>query len=392
MPLPQSMIEYVSFRLFNLLCKHAIMESMLIELKFENLMSYSLLRPYLFSMQPERAHEWALENLERLHKAHLLGFVYPRQSMPTNCMGISLMNPVGLAAGLDKNGDYIDALSELGFGFLEIGTVTPEPQLGNERPRMFRLTDSGAIINRMGFNNDGVERMIANIERSKYKGVLGINIGKNATTPIENALSDYTLCLERVYPYASYITINISSPNTANLRLLQGASELAHLLDGIKKCHSRLATEHGYYVPLALKIAPDLEEVQINDIAKNLIDFEIDGLIATNTTLSRAGVEDQQHAHETGGLSGRPLSHQSTQILSEFAERLTGKVDLIGVGGIDTGDLAVRKLKAGATAVQLYSGLIYKGPSLVQSCVQSIADYKDKERELVELANKSNQS
>lgn len=355
-------------------------------------MSYHLLRPYLFSMQPERAHEWTLENLERLHKACLLGFAYPRQSLPTNCMGISLSNPVGLAAGLDKNGEYIDALSELGFGFLEVGTVTPKPQSGNDRPRLFRLTDSGAIINRMGFNNDGVERMIANIERAKYKGVLGINIGKNATTPIENALDDYLFCLERVYVHASYITINISSPNTANLRSLQGSTELARLLDGIKTHHTKLATQHGFYVPLALKIAPDLEEIQIDDIAKNLIEFEIDGLIATNTTLSRAGVEDQEYADETGGLSGRPLSYQSTQILSEFSKRLTDRVDLIGVGGIDAGDVAVRKLKAGATAVQLYSGLIFKGPSLVQSCVQSIADYKDRERELTKLENDSHQS
>lgn len=345
---------------------------------FERAMSYSLLRPYLFSMHPEKAHEWTLENLERLHKAHLLGFAYPRQSMPTNCMGISLMNPVGMAAGLDKNGEYIDALAELGFGFLEIGTVTPKPQAGNERPRMFRLADSGAIINRMGFNNDGVDKMITNIERAKYKGVLGINIGKNATTPVERALDDYVYCLERVYPYASYITINISSPNTANLRNLQGANELAHLLDGIKTCHTKLANEYGYYVPLALKIAPDLEISQIDDIAKNLIDFDIDGLIATNTTLSRVGVEDQEHAHETGGLSGRPLSHQSTLVLTSFAKRLAGKVDLIGVGGIDTGDLAVRKLSAGASAIQLYSGLIYKGPSLVQDCIQSIANYKER--------------
>lgn len=355
-------------------------------------MSYHLLRPYLFSMQPERAHEWTLENLERLRKACLLGFAYPRQSLPTNCMGISLSNPVGLAAGLDKNGEYIDALSELGFGFLEVGTVTPKPQSGNDRPRLFRLTDSGAIINRMGFNNDGVERMIANIERAKYKGVLGINIGKNATTPIENALDDYLFCLERVYVHASYITINISSPNTANLRSLQGSTELARLLDGIKTHHAKLATQHGFYVPLALKIAPDLEEIQINDIAKNLIEFEVDGLIATNTTLSRAGVEDQEYADEAGGLSGRPLSYQSTQILSEFSQRLSDKVDLIGVGGIDAGDVAVRKLKAGATAVQLYSGLIFKGPSLVQSCVQSIADYKDRERELTKLENDSHQS
>lgn len=344
-------------------------------------MSYALIRPYLFSMPPEQAHEWTLQLLQKANKAHLLGFAYPKQALLTSCMGVHFANPVGLAAGLDKNGEYIDALSELGFGFLEIGTVTPQPQDGNDKPRMFRLPQAGGIINRMGFNNKGVDTLINNVKKAKYQGVLGINIGKNAVTPVENALDDYVYCLERVYPYASYITINISSPNTKNLRSLQSGSALSELLDGIKTCHQRLATNYGFYVPIALKIAPDLDESQIDEIAKSLIEFDIDGLIATNTTLSRVGVEDFEHSDEAGGLSGRPLSHQSTVILSQFAERLSGKVDLIGVGGIDNGNLAVKKLKAGACAVQLYSGLVYRGPALVQECVQSIAGYKDLQRD-----------
>lgn len=335
-------------------------------------MSYGLLRPVLFSMDPEQAHEKTLEMLEKANNAKLLGMVYAKQALPTSCMGIQLLNPVGLAAGLDKNGAYIDALAELGFGFLEIGTVTPKPQQGNDKPRLFRLKEYGAIINRMGFNNDGVDQMIQNIERSKYDGILGINIGKNAVTPVEKALDDYVYCLERVYPYASYITINISSPNTKNLRDLQSESALAHLLDGIKNCHTKLANSYGFYVPLALKIAPDLDLDQIDAIARTVVDFDIDGLIATNTTLSRTAVEGHPSADEAGGLSGRPVAHQSTLILSEFAKRLSGKVDLIGVGGIDHGDVAVKKIKAGACAVQLYSGLVYRGPRLISECVSSL--------------------
>ncbi|OOR91535.1 dihydroorotate dehydrogenase (quinone) [Moraxella caviae] len=344
---------------------------------------YSLLRPFLFSMEPERAHEFTLSMLDKAHSAGLLGFAYSKQALGTTCMGIHLPNPVGLAAGLDKNGAHIDALSELGFGFLEVGTVTPRPQAGNDKPRLFRLKEARAIINRMGFNNDGVEQMIANIERAKYKGVLGINIGKNAITPVENALDDYVYCLERVYPYASYITVNISSPNTKNLRSLQSADALSVLLDGIKTCHSRLANDYGFYVPLALKIAPDLDDEQIDEIARTVAQFDIDGLIATNTTLSRAGVEDLPHGDEAGGLSGRPVRQQSTKVLSQFAERLAGSgVDLIGVGGIDDGAAAVKKLEAGAKAVQVYSGLIYKGPALVSDCVQSIAGFLDKQASL----------
>ena len=335
-------------------------------------MSYALLRPFLFNMDPERAHEFTLNMLEKANNAGLLGFGYAKQALPTTCMGVNLLNPVGLAAGLDKNGSHIDALSELGFGFLEIGTVTPRAQSGNDKPRLFRIPQAGAIINRMGFNNEGVDQMIQNIERAKYQGVLGINIGKNAVTPVEKALDDYVYCLERVYPYASYITINISSPNTKNLRDLQSADALAVLLDGIKNCQIRLANDYGFYVPLALKIAPDLDLSQIDEIAQTVLDFEIDGLIATNTTLSRTGVEGFRHGDEAGGLSGRPVNHQSTLILSQFADRIAHQVDLIGVGGIETGELAVKKIHAGAKAVQLYSGLIYKGPSLVMDCVQAL--------------------
>lgn len=338
-------------------------------------MSYKLLRAWLFSMDPEKAHEKTLQMLEGVNKLGLPGAVYSKKALPTTCMGVQLQNPVGLAAGLDKNGAYIDALAELGFGFLEIGTVTPRPQAGNEKPRLFRIKEAGAIINRMGFNNDGIEQMIANIERAKYQGVLGINIGKNATTPVENAIDDYVYCLERAYPYASYITINISSPNTKNLRDLQSADALARLLHGIKTCHIRLATEYGFYVPLALKIAPDLDMEQIDAIAKTVVDFEIDGLIATNTTLSRAGVESYRYGDEAGGLSGRPVNYQSTVILSEFAKRLSGKVDLIGVGGIDSGELALQKFRAGAKAIQLYSGLVYKGPKLIDECVNTLTDH-----------------
>lgn len=340
-------------------------------------MSYSLLRPLLFSMDPEQAHEKTLELLEKANRTNLLGFAYSKQVLPTTCMGIHLLNPVGLAAGLDKNGAYIDALAELGFGFIEIGTVTPKPQSGNDKPRLFRLKDHEAIINRMGFNNAGVDQMLINIEKSKFDGVLGINIGKNAVTPVEKALDDYVYCLQRVYPYASYITINISSPNTKNLRDLQSESALAALLDGIKTCHSQLANSYGFYVPLALKIAPDLDMHQIESIARTVIDFEIDGLIATNTTLSRVGVEGHQHEDETGGLSGRPLQHKSTLILSEFSKLLSGKVDLIGVGGINSGDAAVKKLQSGAKAIQLYSGLVFKGPRLIYDCVQSIMNEQD---------------
>lgn len=340
-------------------------------------MSYALLRPFLFNLDPEHAHELTLEMLQKAHKARALGFVYSQQSLPTNCMGLQFSNPVGLAAGLDKNGDYIDALAELGFGFIEIGTVTPKPQEGNDKPRLFRLREAGAIINRMGFNNLGVDHLVNNVKNCKYQGNIGINIGKNAVTPVEKAADDYIYCLERVYPHASYITVNISSPNTKNLRDLQSGDALTELLDAIKNRHNQLATDYGFYVPMVLKVAPDLTEDQVDYIAKQLIEFEIDGLIATNTTLSRVGVEDLDHGNEAGGLSGRPVGHLSTQIIGQFHDRLEGKLPIIGVGGIDSGDKAVRKLHAGASMVQLYSGMIYKGPKLVQQCIEAIASDRD---------------
>ena len=340
-------------------------------------MSYALLRPFLFNLDPEHAHDLTLQLLEKAHKAHTLGFIYSQQSLPTECMGLQFFNPVGLAAGLDKNGRYIDALAELGFGFIEVGTVTPRPQEGNEKPRLFRIKEAGAIINRMGFNNLGVDNLVQNVKNCKYQGNIGINIGKNATTPVENAADDYIYCLERVYPHASYITINISSPNTKNLRDLQSGDALTELLESIKNRHSQLATDYGFYVPMVLKVAPDLTEDQVDYIAKQLIEFDIDGLIATNTTLSRTGVEDLKHGDEAGGLSGRPVGHLSTQIVEQFHQRLEDKIPIIGVGGIDSGEKAIRKLNAGASMIQLYSGMIYKGPKVVQQCVEAITSYRD---------------
>ncbi len=340
-------------------------------------MSYTLLRPFLFKMDPEHAHDMTLSLLAKAHKARALGLVYNQPLRPTDCMGLQFSNPVGLAAGLDKNGDYIDALSEIGFGFIEVGTVTPKPQIGNDKPRMFRIQKADAIINRMGFNNQGIDYLVENIKRCQYKGNIGINIGKNANTPVEQAADDYVYCLERAYPYASYITVNISSPNTKNLRDLQSGAALTQLLDTIKNRHNQLATEYGFYVPLVLKVAPDLEPSQVDYISQQLLDFEIDGLIATNTTLSRVGVEDLTDGDQMGGLSGRPVSHISTQILQQFSDQLGDKVALIGVGGIDSGDQAVKKIQAGAELVQLYTGLIYRGPGLVQSCIQSIGAYYD---------------
>lgn len=340
-------------------------------------MSYALLRPFLFNLDPEQAHDLTLEMLEKAYKAHTLGFIYSQQSLPTECMGLQFSNPVGLAAGLDKNGRYIDALAELGFGFIEVGTVTPKPQPGNEKPRLFRIKEAGAIINRMGFNNLGVDKLVSNVKNCKYQGNLGINIGKNATTPVENAADDYLYCLERVYPHASYITVNISSPNTKNLRDLQSGDALTELLDTIKNRHSQLATDYGFYVPMVLKVAPDLSSDQVEYIAKQLIQFDIDGLIATNTTLSRTGVEDLKYGDEKGGLSGRPVGHMSTKIVEQFHEHLEGKLPIIGVGGIDSGEKAVRKINAGASMVQLYSGMIYKGPKLVQQCVEAITSHRD---------------
>jgi dihydroorotate dehydrogenase len=284
-------------------------------------------------------------------------------------MGIPFPNPVGLAAGMDKNGEAINGLAALGFGFIEIGTVTPRPQPGNTRPRLFRLPEAGAIVNRMGFNNNGVDALVENVRRSNYRGVLGINIGKNFDTPVGRAAEDYVLCLRKVYPHASYVAVNISSPNTANLRELQGPEALGDLICRLKSDQEKLAQEHGRYVPLAVKVAPDLDPEQILAMAEVFRQQRIDGVIATNTTISREGVSKLPHGQETGGLSGRPLRERSTAVLHAFSDALEGRIPLIGVGGIAGGDDVQEKLKAGASLVQLYTGLIYEGPRLVGECV-----------------------
>ncbi|MDM1323975.1 MULTISPECIES: quinone-dependent dihydroorotate dehydrogenase [Acinetobacter] len=333
-------------------------------------MLYSLARPLLFSLAPERAHELTLSLLKSSHKMGLM-----RQNVtakPVTCMGIEFPNPVGLAAGLDKNGAYIDALAGQGFGFIEIGTITPRPQAGNPHPRLFRLPQAKAIINRMGFNNEGVDQLVENVKAAKFKGILGINIGKNADTPVEKAVDDYLICLEKVYNYASYITVNISSPNTKNLRSLQSGDALTELLETLKNRQLELAQEYQHYVPLVLKVAPDLDETDIAFIAKQLLQFKIDGLIVTNTTLSREGVEGLAHAEEAGGLSGAPVFEKSTACLAAFAQVLKGQIPLIGVGGILSGADAVAKKQAGASLVQVYSGLIYTGPELVKDCVDAL--------------------
>ena len=295
-------------------------------------------------------------------------------------MGIDFPNPVGLAAGLDKDGRYIDGLASLGFGFIEIGTVTPRAQPGNPKPRMYRLPQANAIINRMGFNNGGVDAFVANVQASQFyqdkQGVLGLNIGKNADTPIEKAADDYLHCLEKVYPYASYVTVNISSPNTKNLRQLQGASELDDLLSQLKGAQQRLADQHKRYVPLTLKIAPDIDSEQIKTIAESLTRHKIDGVIATNTTITRDAVKGLQHGEEAGGLSGEPVFELSNKVVRALKSELGDALPIIGVGGIFSGKDAVTKMEAGASLVQVYSGLIYRGPALVKDCAEAIRNHK----------------
>ncbi|MDO4878685.1 MAG: quinone-dependent dihydroorotate dehydrogenase [Neisseria sp.] len=330
---------------------------------------YPLIRPLLFRLNPETAHHAALAALKIA--APLLPAVRFR-TRPTRLMGLELPNPVGLAAGLDKNGRYIDALAALGFGFIEVGTVTPKPQAGNPRPRLFRLPEHQAVINRMGFNNLGIDALIRNVERCRYRGILGINIGKNAATPIERAADDYLFCLERAYPYASYITVNISSPNTQNLRNLQNGGELAALLSVLKDKQAHLAASCGRYVPLAVKIAPDLDEAQTGDVARVVLATKIDGVIATNTTIDKSALGSHPLAGEAGGLSGRPVRDKSNAVLKLLAQALEGKVPLIGAGGIMCGEDAAEKLRLGASAVQLYSGMVYRGTGLVAECLQAL--------------------
>jgi dihydroorotate dehydrogenase len=332
-----------------------------------------MLRPALFHLDPEVAHHLTLHGLSTVNSLGLSCIAPSRPADdPRTVMGLTFPNPLGLAAGLDKNGDCIDGLAALGFGHLEIGTVTPLPQPGNPKPRLFRIPQANAIINRMGFNNDGVDKLIANVKRAHYRGILGINIGKNAATPIEKAADDYLTCLRKVYPHASYITVNISSPNTKNLRQLQDEGALNNLLTQLKAEQQKLAGTHGKYVPLALKIAPDLDNEQIAQIAHLLVQHRIDGVIATNTTLSREGVEHLPHGSETGGLSGAPLCARSTAVIRQLAAELQGALPIIGVGGILSGADAAAKIKAGASLVQVYSGLVYRGPELVNEVCAAI--------------------
>lgn len=338
---------------------------------------YALARPLLFSMDAERAHHFTLGSLKKAMSLGMRKCIAAPQPDPRQVMGITFPNPVGLAAGLDKDGSYIDALAALGFGFIEIGTVTPRAQAGNPKPRMFRLPEAQAIINRMGFNNGGVEAFIRNVQGARFYqeklGVLGLNIGKNADTPIERAAEDYLYCLEKVYPYASYVTVNISSPNTKNLRQLQGGDELDDLLAQLKNAQLRLADQYQRYVPLALKIAPDLDAEQIKLIADKLLQHQMDAVIATNTTLKREAVAGLNHADEAGGLSGAPVLELSNQVIRGLKTELGNAIPIIGVGGILSGQDAQQKIAAGADLIQIYSGLIYQGPALIRECAAALS-------------------
>ena len=334
---------------------------------------YSLVRPLLFGLEPETAHHVTLRALKGLHG---IGLVRPGGPLPAarvrRVMGIDFPNAVGLAAGLDKNGECIDALAALGFGFIEIGTVTPRPQPGNPGPRMFRLPAARAVINRLGFNNDGVDRLVENVKRARYRGVLGINIGKNADTAIERAADDYLACLCKVYAHASYVTVNISSPNTRDLRQLQETAALDALLGALKAEQRRLADTHGRHVPIAVKLSPDLDATQISAIAAQVERHRVEAVIATNTTVTRDGVAGLTQAGEAGGLSGAPLTALATRVARDLARALRGAVPVIAAGGILGGADARAKVEAGASLVQLYTGLIYRGPALVRECVAAL--------------------
>lgn len=332
-------------------------------------MLYDLARSLLFRFEPETAHRLTLK---ALRLATRVGMAQRVPVSARTVMGIEFPNPVGLAAGLDKNAEHIDALSQLGFGFIEVGTVTPRPQPGNPRPRMFRLPQARALINRLGFNNQGLDYLLDRVERSSYRGVLGINLGKNFDTPVEKAAQDYLTGLRRVYARASYVTVNISSPNTPGLRDLQYGETLDRLLEALKEEQLRLATEHGRYVPLAVKIAPDLSDDDISTVARAFIGHEIDGVIATNTTFSRKGVEGLPHADEAGGLSGAPLMPHATEVVRLLHQALEGRLPIIAVGGIMSGGDARTKIEAGADLVQIYTGLIYRGPALIREIVEAL--------------------
>lgn len=335
---------------------------------------YSLARDLLFKLSPETSHDLSIDLIGAAGRLGLAGMLCKAPvSLPVSVMGLQFPNPVGLAAGLDKNGAAIDGFAQLGFGSIEIGTVTPRPQPGNPKPRLFRLPEAEAIINRMGFNNRGVDALIENVRAARYRGVLGINIGKNFDTPVERAVDDYLICLDKVYAHASYVTVNVSSPNTPGLRSLQFGDSLKQLLEALRLRQEDLTREHGRRVPLAIKIAPDMSDEETVLVADALVQAGMDAVIATNTTLTRDGVEKLAHADEAGGLSGAPVREKSTHIVRVLAEELRGRLPIIAAGGITEGRHAAEKIAAGASLVQIYSGFIYKGPALIREAVDAIA-------------------
>ncbi|CAM3636660.1 quinone-dependent dihydroorotate dehydrogenase [Parendozoicomonas haliclonae] len=338
---------------------------------------YRLARSLLFRLNPETAHDLTLDMMGAAQRLGLMGtlarsMARPVISTPVKVMGLEFPNPVGLAAGLDKDGECIDAFDSLGFGFVEVGTVTPVGQAGNDKPRIFRLAENEAIINRMGFNNRGVDHMVANLKKVKSKAIIGVNIGKNKDTPVEKANDDYLACLRKVYEWAGYITVNLSSPNTPGLRELQFGEHLRSLLKALKDEQAILAEKHGRYVPVAIKLAPDMTDDELREIAAELVAFGIDGVIATNTTLERDAVAGHVYGNEQGGLSGAPLTTLSTDKIRVLAEAVDGKLPVIGVGGIMSAGDAVEKIRAGASLVQIYTGFVYKGPDLVSEVAEAV--------------------
>lgn len=330
-----------------------------------------LIRPCLFTMDPEKAHLLTMKMMSIASRSPLLTSLVSQkvESRPCRVMGLDFPNPVGLAAGLDKDGEAIDAFAALGFGFIEVGTVTPKPQPGNDKPRLFRVLPAEGLINRMGFNNLGVDHLVENIKKSRYKGILGVNIGKNKVTPIEESVNDYLYCLEKVYNYASYVAVNISSPNTPNLRTLQLGDALVELVQALKKKQHELAVANNRYVPIAIKIAPDLSDEEIENICRIFLENDVDGIIATNTTLDREMIANMPHVTEAGGLSGTPEFRKSTDVLAKINKIINGRIPIIGVGGVDSPMAAAEKIKNGASLIQIYSGFIYKGPELIKNIV-----------------------
>jgi dihydroorotate dehydrogenase len=335
-------------------------------------MLYDILRSILFRLDAEKSHNLGLKGLDLMDASGLTSLLYPKaEATPVDVMGITFPNAVGLAAGLDKNGDHIEGMAALGFGFIEIGTVTPRPQLGNDKPRLFRLPEAEAIINRMGFNNLGVDHLVEQVKVAQTDAVIGINIGKNKDTPVENAVDDYLIGLEKVYSHADYVTVNISSPNTPGLRTLQFGESLNQLLQALKDKQVHLQNQYQRYVPMAVKVAPDLTIAEVEELASTFAQFEIDAVIATNTTMERDAVAGMQYADEAGGLSGRPVFDKSTSVVSQFRQALPDHLPIIAVGGIMSADDAMEKFDAGASLVQVYSGLIYRGPRLINDIVKA---------------------